>query len=81
MTIERDHLTKADTLVVAAIEDKVPTLVDAREIIADFYQMIRSKAIDRFVLWIERSKASLVMSFASGVQKDEAAVRNAIISP
>ncbi len=81
MTIERDHLSKADTLVVAVIEEKLPTLVEAREIIADFHQMVRAKAIDRFTPWITRASSSLVSSFASGLMKDKAAVRNAIFSP
>jgi transposase len=81
MTLERDHLSKADTLVVAVIEENLPTLVEAREIIADFHQMVRAKAIERFVPWIMRANGSLVSSFANGVLKDEAAVRNAIISP
>jgi transposase len=81
MTLERDHLSKADTLVVAVIEEKLPTLVEARELIADFHQMVRTKAIDRFTPWITRASSSLVSSFASGVMKDEAAVRNAIVSP
>jgi transposase len=80
MTIERDHLAKADTLIVAAIEDKVPSVADAREIIADFHQMVRAKAIDRFVPWLARAKESLVASFASGIINDEAAVRSAIVS-
>ena len=81
MTIERDHLSKADTLVVAVIEEKLPTLVEAREIIADFHQMVRAKTSERFAPWIMRASDSLVSSFANGVLKDEAAVRNAIISP
>ncbi len=81
MAIERDHLSKADTILVAAIEEKLPTLVAAREIIADFHQMIRTKAIESFPAWIARASDSLVSSFASGVLKDEAAVRNVIISP
>lgn len=81
MTIERDYLSKADTLVVAVFEEKLPTLVEARESIADFHQMVRAKAIDRFAPWIARASESLVSSFARGVMKDEAAVGNAIISP
>jgi transposase len=80
MTIGRDHLTKADTVIVAAIEEKVSTLVEAREIIADFHQMVRSKTIDSFSPWLEKARTSLVMSFANGVKKDEAAVRAAITS-
>jgi transposase len=81
MTIGRDLLSKAETVTVAAIEAGVPTLVEAREIIAAFHFMIRRKAEAGLAPWIERARASLVASFASGVAKDEAAVRAAITSP
>jgi transposase len=73
-------LTKAETFTVAATEAGVPSLVEAREIIAEFHQMIRRKAEAGLTLWIERARASLVISFASGVAKDEAAVGAAITS-
>ena len=81
MTIGRDTLSKAETVTVAAIEAGVPTLVEAREIIAEFHMMIRRKTVAALTPWIERARASLVASFASGVAKDEAAVRAAIILP
>jgi transposase len=81
MTIGRDLLSKAETVTVAAIETGVPTLVEAREIIAEFHIMIRRKAEAGLTPWIERARASLVASFASGVVKDEAAVRAAITLP
>jgi transposase len=80
MTVGRDVLTKAETVTVAAIEAGVPTLVEAREIIAEFHLMIRRKTEEGLIPWIERARASLVASFASGVAKDEAAVRAAITS-
>lgn len=81
MTIGRDTLSKAETVTVAAIEAGVPTLVEAREIIAEFHLMIRRKAAADLSSWIERARASLVASFACGVTNDEAAVRAAITSP
>ena len=81
MTIGRDTLSKAETVTVAAIEVGVPALVEAREIIAEFHTMIRRKVVAGLTLWIERARASLVASFASGVTKDEAAVRAAITLP
>ena len=81
MTIGRDTLSKAETVTVAAIEAGVPTLVEAREIIAGFHMMIRRKAAAGLTPWIEPARASLVASFASGVTKDEAAVRAAITLP
>ena len=81
MTIGRDTLSKAETVTVAAIEAGVPTLVEAREIIAEFQTSIRRKAVAALTPWIERARASLVASFASGVAKDEAAVQAAITLP
>jgi transposase len=80
MTIGRDLLTKAETVMVAAIEAGVPTLVEAREIIAQFHLMIRRKVEAGLFPWIERARASLIASFANGVARDEAAVRAAITS-
>jgi transposase len=75
MTIGRDLLTKAEAVTVAAIEDGVPTLVEAREIIAEFHLMIRRRAEAKLTRWIQRGRTSFVASFASGVAKDEMAVR------
>ena len=81
MTLARDDLSKSDAVLVAAIESNVPDLVTARMLIDDFQHMIRSKAVASLELWLEGAKTSLVGSFANGVQKDIAAVRNAIVSP
>jgi transposase len=81
MTVGRDTLSKAETVTVTAIEAGVPTLVEAREIIAEFHLMIRRRAAAELSPWIERARASLVASFARGVTNDEAAVRAAITLP
>lgn len=81
MTLARDDLSKSDALLVAAIESNVPDLTIARTLIDDFHAMIRSKAVAKLGGWLDHAKASLVGSFANGVEKDIAAVRNAIISP
>lgn len=81
MTNGRDKLSKAETVLVAAIENGLPQLVVAREVIAGFHQMIRTKAVAAMTSWMERAAGSLVASFCSSVRKDEAAVRAAITSP
>ncbi|MGV7219332.1 transposase, partial [Bradyrhizobium sp. UFLA05-112] len=81
MTIGRDLLTKAETVTIAAIEAGVPSLVEARDIIAEFHVMIRRKVEEGLTSWIERARISLVASFANGVVRDEAAVRAEITSP
>ena len=80
MTIDRNDLFKAETLTVAAVEAGVPSLVDARPIIESFHGMIRRKVGADLDPWIARAHGSLVASFASGVAKDIAAVRAAIVS-
>lgn len=81
MTSARNDLAKSEAILVAAIEVKVPELVVARTAIGDFQSMIRSKTAHKLDGWLEAAKTSLVGSFASGVEKDIGAVRNAIISP
>jgi transposase len=81
MTLGRDTLSKAETVTVVAVEAGVPTLVEARESIAQFHGMIRRKAAAELSSWIEGARVSLVASFARGVTHDQAAVRAAIISP
>ena len=78
MTNGRDTLSRSETVTIAAIEQGVPLLVEAREIIAAFHAMIRKKAPIELEPWLERARASLVMSFANGVIKDKAAVSAAI---
>ncbi len=81
MTIDRDGLSKAETVTVAAIEASVPLLVEAREVIAAFQAMVRKKALAELDPWLEQARSSLVASFANGVIKDKAAVSAAITSP
>lgn len=81
MTTARHDLTKSEAILVAAIEVNVPELVAARKAIGDFQSMIRSKSAAKLDGWLGAAKDSLVGSFAGGVEKDIAAVRNAIVSP
>lgn len=81
MTIGRDTLSKAETITVAAIEQGVPLLVEAREIIAAFQAMVRTKSLADLEPWLGRARSSLVASFANGVTRDRAAVSTAIALP
>jgi transposase len=81
MTAGRDHLTKAETVTVAAIEEGVPSLVSARSLILAFQAMIRTKTAADLQQWLENAGQSLVASFARGVINDEKAVRAAMTSP
>lgn len=81
LTVGREQLSKADTLIVAAIETGVALLVEAREVIIHFQGIIRRKALTELDEWIERAKGSLVAAFANGIAKDKAAVAAAVSAP
>jgi transposase len=81
MTIARDHLSKAESITIAAIEAAAPALVEARRLLEWFHTMIRRKIADDLDPWIAEAKSSLIASFAIGITKDEAAVRASIIQP
>lgn len=81
MTVERDALSRAETVTVAAIENSVPLLAEARDIVAMFHTMLRKRAIASLDGWIERARHSLIGSFASGMLRDIDAVRAAISTP
>jgi len=81
MTTARDELARTEAILVAAIEVNVPELVVARTAIGDFQSMIRAKTATKLTGWLVAAKTTLVGSFASGVETDIAAVRNAILSP
>ena len=81
MTTARDNLSKADTVTIAAIEERVPTLVEARKLVERFQAMVRQKLIADLDPWIANASVSLIASFASGIIKDKEAVRAAITEP
>jgi len=81
MTSARDELVKSEAILVAVIEEHVPDLVAARQAIGEFQSMIRCKSSSQLNTWLESAKVGLVSSFANGVARDLAAVRNAIVSP
>ena len=81
MTTARDHLTRADTVTIAAIEAGVPLLVEARGLTDRFHSMIRRKIAADLDPWIAEASASLIASFANGIARDAAAVRAAIAEP
>jgi transposase len=81
MGMARDHLTKADTVTVAAIEARAPSLADARSLVDRFQTMIRTKEVAELAGWIEQARVSLIAPLARGVAKDVAAIRAAITEP
>ncbi|MBP1848431.1 transposase, partial [Rhizobium petrolearium] len=54
MTLERNNLTKAQTMTVAAIEERLPDLIEARDVVESFHEMLRHKSRDNLGAWIDR---------------------------
>ena len=81
MTTARDHLSKGDTVTIAAIEANLPTLVEARTLIDRFHLMIRKKIEVELDPWITDAGPSLIAAFATGIKRDKDSVRAAIIEP
>ena len=81
MTTARDHLSKADTVTIAAIEAGVPELVDARRLIDQFHDMIRKRIASELDPWLIAASESLIASFASGVSNDRVSVHAAMVQP
>lgn len=81
MTTKRDHLIKAETVTVVAIEQGFPMLGDARALVDRFHEMIRKKAEIELEPWIDESKRSRIASFATGIANDNGAVHAAITQP
>jgi transposase len=81
MTTARNHLSKADTVTIAAIEAGVPMLVDARRLIDQFHAMVRKRTASDPDPWLAAASQSLVASFASGVSNDRASIHAAMVQP
>lgn len=76
-----DQRTPDQEKVVRKIEQAVPDLVAARDLVAAFQTMIRERASDALDTWTARARASLLRSFASGLAADRAAVHAAFVEP
>ncbi len=53
MTTSRDHLSRAESVTVAAIEAAAPALVEAREIIDAFHVLVRKKTVAALDPWLD----------------------------
>lgn len=79
MTSARADLSRAQTVLVAAIEGAAPPLVEARTAVDAFHVMVRKKQVTALDDWLERASQSLVAAFGRGLARDRTAV-NAEIS-
>ena len=64
MTTSRENLSKADIILMAAVEGGAPALVEARDLVDRFHTMIRTKAAGELDAWLQSAGTTLVASFA-----------------
>lgn len=81
MTLGRDHLSKADAVLVARIEAAVPALAVARTLTDRFTDMVRNGRDDALAPWLDDADKSMLAAFARGLRKDQPAVAAALTEP
>lgn len=81
LTTRRDHLSKADAIMVAAIETGVPALGTARDLMERFHRMLRAGDAEALTPWLADTSDSLLASFGKGIRADLNAVRAALTEP
>ena len=81
MTSARDHLSRADAVLVTRVEAALPSLASARLLVAGFTDMVRNGISDGLTTWIEEAANSEIGSFARGLRSDQTAVSAALSEP
>jgi len=81
LTSRRDRLTTADAVLAATVEQAVPALALARDLLERFHALLRSKFSAGLDAWLADAANSLLRSFATGIAADREAVAAAITEP
>lgn len=81
LTLARHHLTRQEAVMTAMIEEAVPRLITARDLLDRFHAMIRRQDGTAFDRWLNDASDSLLSSFAIGIVADRDAVEAAICQP
>jgi len=81
MTIERDQVPRDQASLMAKIAHNVPPLLDARDLVDRFQDIMRQQKSADLSSWIAAAIDSPLSSFAKGIIADRDAVQAAIIQP
>jgi transposase len=81
MTTDRDKVSKTVDRTVTIIQEAVPDLTRARDLLDRFHRIIQHRKDQRLEQWIEDASHGLMKSFASGIVQDQAAVKAALTEP
>ncbi len=75
------QLTRADAMLVAALEAALPSLVTARKLVERFQKLLRSGKDEGLKAWMDDATAGPLASFGAGIRADYKAVAAAITEP
>lgn len=81
LSTSRDHLSRADAILVAQVEAVLPALATARTLTDRFTDIVRNGREDGLNPWLDEAAESMLVSFARGLRKDHAAVAAALREP
>lgn len=81
LTVGRDHIPKTHASDMIKIEQGIPALVGARDLVDRFHAMIRERRPEDLDPWIDAARQSTLCSFATGIASDRDAVRAALQHP
>jgi transposase len=81
MTSGPSQLTRADAVLIAALETALPSLVKSRELVERFQRMLRNGKDEGLEGWIDETTTGPLASFAAGIRADRKAVAAAITEP
>ncbi len=81
MLARRDRLTRAEAVMVTAIEDALPALSAARSLTDRFHRMVRDRTPDALPGWIAEAQASMLAPFGCGIAADRCAIEAALSEP
>lgn len=81
LTTARDHLCKADAVVVAQVEAALPSLATARSLTGRFTDMVRNGEQEALAEWLDEAENSALSSFARGLRNDQDAATAALREP
>jgi transposase len=80
MTSDRDKLSKAVARTIAIIQEAVPDLTSARDLLDRFHRINQHRKDESLEQWIEDAKHGLMRSFVSGIIQDRTAVKVALMN-
>lgn len=81
MTSARDHLSKADAVLVAQIEAALPALAATHILVDRFTAMVRNGTAEDLEDWLGKARTSAIASLARGLVADQPAVAAALTEP